>query len=148
MRIALVSLSALALVLGLAACDAAGPGGPSADPVSVRFVVDGDADVSYSEGASSSQTATATGRWEHRFEAEPGAELTLAAVSRSGQPITARATPSRKINQPSSAAQKGAVLSMNSALATVVLTTATMKPAKANDNDTPATMPLSAGSVR
>lgn len=77
-------LLSLFLVALLAGCDASAP---ASDALAVRFLVDGQADVTY-QAANDVSTARADGRWETRLTAGPDDVLTLDAVSTDGQPVT------------------------------------------------------------
>ena len=74
-----------AALLFLAACDSSSV---QSGALSVMYVVEGTgATISYA-GASGTEQATASGRWEHQFEAEPGAPVVLNAVSADSNPVT------------------------------------------------------------
>lgn len=85
-----VPLSAMRLLLSLflvallAGCDASAP---ASDALAVRFLVDGQANVTY-QAADDVSTARADGRWETRLTAGPDDVLALDAVSTDGQPVT------------------------------------------------------------
>ena len=73
------------VLLFLAACDSSTV---QSSALSVKYVVEGTgATLSYA-GASGTEHATTSGRWEHQFEAEPGAVVLLDAVSTSSNPVT------------------------------------------------------------
>jgi len=72
-------------LLFLAACDSSTV---QSDILTVRYVVEGTgATLSYA-GASGTEQATASGRWEHQLEVEPGAPVVLDAVSADSNPVT------------------------------------------------------------
>ena len=85
-----VPLSAMRLLLSLflvallAGCDASAP---ASDALAVRFLVDGQANITY-QAADDVSTARADGRWETRLTAGPDDVLSLDAVSTDGQPVT------------------------------------------------------------
>lgn len=81
MRILPLSLLAVALLAGCDALDTA-----SGDAVAVRYAVEGDAAVSYLDGADL-RTAQARGSWETRIEAEPGDVISIEAVSDDGEAV-------------------------------------------------------------
>ncbi|GAB5536695.1 MAG: hypothetical protein Rubg2KO_29440 [Rubricoccaceae bacterium] len=83
-----IRLSLLCLLF-LSGCDAFSSATGSQNGVEIRYVVEGDADVSYLRDDHLEQTQ-ARGTWETRFEAESSAVLSLEATSSDGEPIHAR----------------------------------------------------------
>ncbi len=78
----LVLSTALLLVSG---CDSTSI---QSGALSITYVVEGSsATVSFTDNTGNSQT-TISGRWEHRFDAESGTALSLAAVSGDSNPVT------------------------------------------------------------
>lgn len=78
-------LLALALAVGLAACDSVSPSATAA----VRYSVSGPAAVTYStpSGVAAATTASA---WDATVEVPAGSAVALTALSSSGQPVEAR----------------------------------------------------------
>lgn len=73
------------VLLLLSGCDS---GSVQSGTLNVTYIVEGStATVSYTDTAGNSQTTT-SGRWEHRFEAQPGTPLQLGAVSTDTNPVT------------------------------------------------------------
>lgn len=79
------ALLALALVLGLAACDSAS----TPATASVRYAVSGPAAVTYST-PSGTQAATTSSAWDATVDVPAGTSVALTALSSSGQPVEAR----------------------------------------------------------